>query len=71
MSVHLLNIINRMYIYHLVKGTFPPIQNTLWNCEQITILFLYNIISRLLPFLKLIYASVLISNVFVLIIISS
>jgi len=58
MSVHLLNIINRMYIYHLVKGTFPPIQNTLWNCEQITILFLYNIISRLLPFLKFVYAAV-------------
>jgi hypothetical protein len=37
-------------------------------CESITIVILYNINSRLVPFLKFIYASVQISNVFVSII---
>jgi hypothetical protein len=57
---------NPMYIKHLVKEIFPPIQNTVLICEQITILILDNINSRLVPFLKLIYASVQI-NIFVFI----
>jgi hypothetical protein len=47
---------------------FPPIQDILEICYQITILILYNINSRLLPFLKFIYTSVQVSNIFVFII---
>jgi uncharacterized membrane protein SirB2 len=47
-----------------VKEIFPPIQDTLGICYQITILILYNINSRLVPFLKFIYVSVQISEWF-------
>jgi hypothetical protein len=57
-----------MYIQHVVKEFFSPIQDILGICYHITILILYNINYGLVPFLKFSYASVQISNIFVLII---
>jgi hypothetical protein len=53
-----------MHIKHLVKEMFPPSQNTVGICKQITILILYNINCRLVTLPKFILASVQISKIF-------
>jgi hypothetical protein len=40
MYIHLPNIMNPMYIQHLVIGIFLPIQDILGICYQITIVIL-------------------------------
>jgi len=57
-----------MFIWQLNKDIFPPIQDILGICYQITFLILYNINSRFVTFLKFIYASLQISNVIVFIV---
>jgi hypothetical protein len=68
MYIHLPIIKISMYIQHLVKDIFPHTEDTQGIYYQITILMLYNINSGLVPFLKFIYVSVQISDIFVLVI---
>ena len=67
MSFSMPNILNPMYIQQLTAVIFPPYPNIVRIRKQI-ILFNFNQLpSRLVAFLKLIYASVCVSNVLVLI----
>jgi len=54
MYIHLPDVMNPMHIKHMIKEFLPLIHNTVGVCEQIIILILDNMNSRLVTFLKFI-----------------
>jgi hypothetical protein len=60
------NIINPVYMQQLGEMIPPPSQNTVGVCNQVTLLILYYISSRLVPPLKLIGTPIQVSGILVL-----
>jgi hypothetical protein len=60
------NIINPVYIQQLGEMIPPPSQNNVGVCNQVTLLILYYITSRLVPPLKLIDTPIQVSDILVL-----
>jgi hypothetical protein len=58
------NLVNPKYI-NSWKNNLPPIQNTVVICKEITTITCYQVSSRLVTFLKLIYAYVHVSNILI------
>jgi hypothetical protein len=61
-----MNIVKLMHNQKLTEVIFPPTENTVGICKQITSLFFYQLCPRLVIFVKSIYASLQVSNVSVL-----
>ena len=60
------NIINPMYIQQPINMVPPPSQNTVAVCNQITLLILYYISSRLLSLLNITDVPIQVSDIFYL-----
>jgi hypothetical protein len=60
------NIINPVYIQQLVEMIPLPSQNTVGVCNQVALLILYYISSRLVPPLKIVDTPIQVSDVLVL-----
>ena len=58
------NIINPMYIQQLGEIVPPPNQNTVGDCNQITLLILHHVSSRLVTLLKVTDDLIQVLNIF-------
>jgi len=58
------DIINTMYIQYLGEIVPPPSQNTMGVCNQITLLILYYISSKLVTLLKVFGVPIPVPNIF-------
>ena len=63
------NVINPMYIQQLREMIPPPTQNTVGVCNQVTLLILYYISSRLVTLLEGIDALIQVPNIFILLLV--